>query len=214
VSWGALVAVLVFCLALVAVNAIIIRSARPSIVDSTDVPSAQAAIIMGAGLRPDGSPSTMLSDRLDAGVGLYYVGKVKKLLLTGGQSTTASVEVGAMLKYVLALGVPAKDVFTDSKASGTYESLFRASAVFKVKSALLITQAYNLSRAVYTARALGIDATGVPADVHAYPGEWKYFVRDWMAGAQALIQLHVTHPEPHPLGSALPITGDGRSSRS
>ena len=212
--WGVLVAFLVFCVVIVAVNAVIIRSARSGIIDSTDIPTAQVAIILAEDVRPDGTLSPMLADRLDAGLGLYYIGKVEKLLLSGDDPTTSQNEVQAMLDYVLAKGVPEEDVFTDRAGFGTYDSLIRARDTFKVKDALLVTQVFHLSRAVYTARALGIDATGVPADLQPYPGEWKDFVRDWIAGVQTMVQLHLTHPEPNAPGPALPITGDGRKSRS
>lgn len=212
--WGVLVAVLVFCAVIVAVNAVIIRSARPAIIDSTDIPTAQVAIILAEDVRPDGALSPMLSDRLDAGLGLYYIGKVEKLLLSGDDPSTSQDEVQAMLEYVRAKGVPEEDIFTDHAGSGTYDSLIRARDTFKVKDALLVTQVFHISRAVYTARTLGIDATGVPADLRSYPGQWKSFVRDWIASVQTMVQLHVTHPEPNAPDAELPITGDGRESRS
>ena len=194
--WGVLVAVLLFCVVVVMTNLLIIRSARPSIIDSADIPSAQVAIILAAETGADGTPSPMLSDRLDAGLGLYYLGKVEKLLLTAGDPATRQDEVGSMREYLLGKGVPDEDIVLDRDAGDIYQALYRAKATFDVKEALLVTQVFQLARSVYIARNLGIDATGVPADQHPYVGEWKYFVRDWLSGVKTLIQLHVTHPQP------------------
>lgn len=42
--------------------------------DPDDAPHTEVALVLGAGLRPDGSPSTYLRRRLDAAAGLDAVG--------------------------------------------------------------------------------------------------------------------------------------------
>jgi SanA protein len=118
-----------------------------------------------------------------------------------------------MLRYALDQGVPEEDVFTDHAGFSTYDTMYRARDVFKVTSALVVTQGFHLARAVYTARSLGLDATGVQADIQPYANEWRFAVRDWLARAKAFFQLHVTKPEPRFLGPAIPIDGDGRATR-
>ena len=118
-----------------------------------------------------------------------------------------------MLDYVLERGVPEEDVFTDHAGFSTYDTIYRARDVFKVTTALVVTQKFHLARAVYTARALGLDATGVRADIQPYGGERRFAIRDWLARVKALWQLHVTKPEPRYLGPAIPIDGDGRTTR-
>ena len=105
--------------------------------------------MLGAGLLPNGTPSLMLADRLDTGVNLYKLGKVKKLLLSGDPA-----QVKVMLQYALARGIPDPDIFTDFAGLDTYDTMYRAANVYQVKSALVVTQAFHVARAVYTARAL------------------------------------------------------------
>ena len=88
--------------------------------------------------------------------------------------------------------------------------MYRARDVFKVTDALVVTQEFHLPRAVYIARTLGLDATGVPADIQPYTGEWRFALREWPARVKAFFQLHVTKPGPRFLGPAIPIDGDGR----
>ena len=206
--------IVLFGLAALTTNLIVTRSAAGFIVrDPANAPSAQAAIVLGAHVYSDGTPSNMLADRLGVGIKLYKLGKVKKLLLSGDHGTTTYDEVNAMLKYVVARGVPTEDVFTDHAGFDTYDTMYRAVKVFQVKSALVVTQDFHLSRAVYTARTLGLDAHGVSADLHVYPGEWRNEMREWLARGKAILQLHITHPGPRFLGPVIPIEGDGRATR-
>ncbi len=170
-----------------------------------EAPHAQVAIVLGARVYESGVPSPMLKDRLDTAVALYRLGKVEKLLLSGDHGHKSYDEVNAMLAYVVAQGLPDEDVFTDHAGFSTYDTMYRARDVFKVTTALVVTQRFHLSRAVYTGRELGLDATGVVADLQAYSSERRFAIRDWLAQVKAFFQLHVTHPKPRFLGPAHPI---------
>ena len=190
------------------------HSAGAHIVASPEeAPSATAAIVLGARVYPDGTPSPMLADRLATAIQLYKLGKVQKLLLSGDHGTTTYDEVNVMLRYCLDRGIPDQDLFTDHAGFDTYATMYRARDVFKVRDALVVTQDFHLPRAVYIARTLGLDATGVRADIQSYPSEWRFALREWPARVKDFFQLHVTKPKPHFLGPAIPIDGDGRATR-
>ncbi len=108
------------------------------------VPPQRVAIIFGAGVRPDGSLTWMLADRVQMGVTLYQQGKVDKLLMTGDNSSTNYDEVTAMKRYAVEAGVHAEDITLDYAGFSTYESCYRARAIFGVAQAVLVTQAYHL----------------------------------------------------------------------
>jgi len=208
------VLVVVLALAVLVPDLVMTRSARSHIVDGPqDAPPAKVAIVLGARVYEDGTPSPMLADRLATGVELYKLGKVDKLLLSGDHGTTTYDEVNVMLQYCLDRGVPEEDVFTDHAGFDTYDTMYRARDVFKVTDALVVTQDFHLPRAVYIARTLGLEATGVVADIQPYAGEWRFALREWPARVKAFFQLHVTKPGPRFLGPALPIDGDGRLTR-
>ncbi|MCL5735701.1 MAG: YdcF family protein [Actinobacteria bacterium] len=201
-------------LAVLVPNLVIARDAEPHIANGPeDAPHAQAAIVLGALVHADGTPSPMLADRLETAVKLYKAGKVDKLLLSGDHGRTTYDEVNAMLDYVVARGVPDEDVFTDHAGFSTYDTMYRARDVFKVHSAIVVTQGFHLPRAVYTARSLGLEATGVAADIRPYGNEWRFAIRDWLARAKAFLDLKITRPGPRFLGPVIPIDGDGRATR-
>ncbi len=169
-------------------NVLIVHDARPFIVSGTAAAtSAPVAIVPGASVNEDGTPTPMMVDRMNAGILLYRQGKVKTLDLSGYPR-----EVIFMTSYALAAGVPAADLLADPAGSDTRDTMANARKLFHIQKALICTQRFHLSRAVYIARALGIDATGVPADVQRYPGtRYETTVREWGARVKAFLQVHL-----------------------
>jgi SanA protein len=212
IAVGALV-LLVGIFTLVA-NLVITTGADDHILASPqEAPHAQCAIVLGARVYADGTPSAMVADRLDIAIELYKLGKVDRLLLSGDHGQTTYDEVNAMLEYVVDRGVPDQAVFTDHAGFDTYDTMYRARDVFLVKTAIVVTQGYHLFRAVYTARALGLEASGVSADLRPYLHPLRNQAREILARTNAFLQLHITHPQPKYLGPQIPITGDGRATR-
>src|SRR5206468_429484 len=97
---------------IVAANLIVWLGGRsPVTEDTSQVPHAQVALVLGAQVMPNGAPSDMLRDRIDAGYELYAAHKVDKLLLSGDHSRKDYDEIGTMKRILLARGVPAQDIF-------------------------------------------------------------------------------------------------------
>jgi len=172
---------------------------------------ADCILVLGAGLRPDGTPNLMLRDRLDKGIELYRAGAAPKLLLSGDNGQEQYDEVNAMKKYALDAGVPPEDIFLDHAGFSTYESMYRARDVFLVKKPIVITQKYHQYRALYTARGLGLEAYGVIAKPQAYAGQTQRELREVLARNKDFLQV-IFKPRPTYLGEAVPISGSGLAS--
>ena len=172
-----------------------------------DVPATQIAIVFGAGLRGGGQPSPMLEDRISLAVALYKDRRVSHLLMTGDHGTKDHDEVQVMHDRAVELGVPSEDITLDHAGFDTYDSCYRAEAVFGVEQAVLVTQRFHVARAVYTCRQLGIDAVGVGAeDWDNYPTDMPvYELREVGSTLKALVELHVLRPRPKFLGPEEPI---------
>lgn len=145
-------------------------------------------LVLGAGLRPDGSPSDMLRDRLDGAVVLYHRGLSEKILLTGDRSGEDYDEVAAMYEYCLSRGIPADALICDGEGYSTYESMERAIADGYDRF-VVVTQEYHLHRAIYIARALGADACGFASDYHTYRGQIFRNVREYVARVKDFFQI-------------------------
>jgi len=131
---------------------------RPGV---SDISRTDVAIVLGAGLRPDGTPSTYLRRRLDAAAELYARGTVDVILVSGDNSTTQHDEPTAMRDWLVGLGVPEDRVVRDFAGLDTHDSCVRAHEVFGVTDAVVITQDYHLRRALFSCREAGIDVVGL-----------------------------------------------------
>lgn len=171
-----------------------------------NVPERRVAVVFGAGLRYDGTPTAVLRDRVRTGVALYQAGKVEKLLMSGDNSTIYYNEPAAMRDYAISLGVPAEDIVLDYAGRRTYDTCYRARAIFGLTEVILVTQSFHLPRAIYTCNLLGADAIGVPAQNYTYRRLSLAFwhVRELGATLTALVDVHLTRPLPI-LGQPEPI---------
>jgi SanA protein len=176
-----------------------------------DVPKRYVAIVLGAGV-VDGAPSDVLADRLATALALFKRGRVERFLVTGDHGAPGYDEVAAMQRYLLDAGVPASAVFLDHAGFRTLDSMVRAKAVFQVDGAVVVTQAFHLARAVYLARAQGIDAVGVAADRRRYLGSGWYALRERLARVQAFVDAQGLGRQAKFLGAPIPITGDAALS--
>jgi SanA protein len=147
---------------------IVVQTQHKCFVNCNDVPPAEVAIIFGAGIKPNNTPSQYLRDRLEAGLKLYKNFKVKKILLTGDNSRINYDELGVMKRYLKTAGVDTADIYIDCAGFDTYSSVWRAKNIFGIKSAILVSQNYHLHRGLYLANAMGINAFGFAADTGNY----------------------------------------------
>jgi len=187
--------------------------ARPRTFSIETAPSAPVAVVFGAGLQRDGTPTPVLRDRVRTAADLYFAGKVQKLLMSGDNRFIDYNEPGAMKAYAITLGVPEEDIVLDYAGRRTYDTCYRARAIFGVQHALLITQNYHLPRALTTCNGLGLPAEGVSADWRTYsPGAYRFWqMRELAATIVALWEVWVTRPLPV-LGNPEPIFPPGGPS--
>jgi SanA protein len=196
--------ILVAALILIIPWIIINLYASPHIYPAAQAPARQVAIVFGAGLQRDGTPSPVLRDRVATAADLYFAGKVEKILMSGDNRFLDYNEPGAMLNFALGLGVPRENIVLDYAGRRTYDTCYRARAIFGVTDAVLVTQAFHLPRAVFTCNSLGLFAEGVIADRRKYISGAN--IREIPAGVVALWDVWIGHPLPV-LGNPEPIFG-------
>lgn len=171
------------------------------------VPSASVALVLGASVSSRGVLSPVMQERADKAIQLYLAHKVEKVLVTGDNSTLAYNEVYPVGKYLLAAGIPQKDIFLDYAGFDTYSSMFRARDVFGAESVIVVSQRFHLPRALFIARHLGLRAYGIDA---APPGQYYYLsgLREWPASVKALWEVSLKRV-PKFLGGPFPLSGAG-----
>lgn len=205
-----IICVLLLLAAIIAVffiNRHVVRTAEPYLYAPEDADGLQAdcILILGAGLKPDGTPNLMLRDRLDCGIELYRQGISDKILVSGDHGRKNYDEVNAMKTYLTEHGIPAENVFLDHAGFSTYESMYRAKAIFCLEKPVIVTQKYHLYRAVYSARNLGLDAYGVNSDPFVYPYQYMRDLREVAARCKDFF-YGIFRPQPTYLGDTIPVS--------
>jgi vancomycin permeability regulator SanA len=170
--------------------------ARPLTYASAAVPARPVAVVFGAGLWRDGSPTPVLRDRVKTAADLYFAGRVQKLLMSGDNRFVYHNEPGAMRQYALELGVPDEAIVLDYAGRRTYDTCLRAKDIFGLTDVILVTQSFHLPRAILTCNALGLHGVGVPADLCDYRRGSLLFwnLRELPATFTAFWDLYVVHP--------------------
>lgn len=168
-------------------------------------------IVLGCFVESDGTPCDMLRDRLDRGIELYKSGAAPKIIMSGDHGTVEYDEVNAMKQYAIDNGVPSCDIFMDHAGFSTYESVYRAKEVFAADKIIIVTQEYHLTRALYIADKLGVEAYGVASDYHTYSGQTSRDIREVLARNKDFA-TSIFKPEPTYLGEVIPVSGNGDST--
>lgn len=168
-----------------------------SIYQQPEAPKGQVAVVFGAAVYANGRLSPVLRDRVDTAIDLYKAGKVDRILVSGDNRSAYYDEPGSMMAYAIEKGVDPAHITADRAGHRTYDTCYRASHVFDVRNAVLVTQQFHLPRALLTCEGLGIAAIGVVADKRPYRGAGWYEIRE--TGATLVALWDVVRREPPPL---------------
>lgn len=188
------------------VNGYVVLSTRDRVLSLAEGPPGEVdcILVLGCGVYADGSPTPMLRDRLTRGVALYQAGWGDKLLLSGDNRSVYYNELATMYQVSRDLGAPGEAIVLDYAGLSTYDSLYRARDIFGVERLVIVTQDYHLSRALYLARALGLEAWGVAADGQNYPGQTLRDFREILARDKDFLWA-ILQPEAAILGDPEPL---------
>ena len=184
------------------------KETAEKIITAEEATDADCILVLGCGVREDGSPSLMLRDRLEKGIELYEAGTAPKLLMSGDHGRKDYDEVNLMKSYAMGKGVPSEDIFMDHAGFSTYDSMYRARDIFCAEKVIVVSQEYHLYRALYLAEKLGLEAYGVPAQDVNYRGQDYREFREILARAKDFCTAAI-QPEPKYLGEKIPVSGNG-----
>lgn len=150
----------------------------------------RVAIVFGAKVWGDKTPSPVLYDRVVTAVELYRAGRIEKILMSGDNPTENYDEPTAMKETAVRLGVLESDVVLDFAGRRTYDTCFRAREIFAVQKAILVTQEFHQARALYLCNNLGVDSIGITADRRQYEGSRYWAFREFFSAASAWFEIN------------------------
>ena len=199
ILWSILSILALFLISCIIINRIVIHETKDIIIEGNKeykiTKKYDAIVVLGASVKPDGTPSNMLEDRLRGAVELYKKGIAPKIIVTGDRSPDGYDEPASMKKYCESHGVPAADIITDGKGYSTYESMHNVVNEMGIKSIIIVTQQYHTHRAVYIARKMGADSDGFSTNYRDYIYFAQVYrdIREFAARIKDFFQVNLTH---------------------
>lgn len=178
--------------------------------EAAELSDVDCIMVLGCGVWGE-EPSPLLADRLQRGVEVYNLGAAPKILMSGDHGREEYDEVNVMKQYAMDEGISESDIFMDHAGFSTYESMYRAKEIFGVDKMIIVTQKYHLSRALFIANQLGIEAYGVASDYRTFGGQFGRDCREVLARVKDVFTV-IVKPKPTYLGESIPISGDGTAT--
>lgn len=170
------------------------------------VPEAPVAVVLGAAPRlADGRVNLFFRPRLEAAARLFKAGKVKALIVSGDNGSKDYDEPTEMKRVLIELGVPEGRIVCDFAGFRTLDSMVRAKEVFGQSRFIVVSQRFHNERAVYLARASGIEAWGLNAKDVPVALSLKTFLREKLACVKAVLDVNVLHTQPKFLGEKVAV---------
>jgi vancomycin permeability regulator SanA len=172
-----------------------------------------AILVLGAGVRSDGTPSNMLEDRLLTAFSLWEQNAAPAIIVSGDHGRVEYDEVNVMKEYLIEKGIPSDRIFMDHAGFSTYDSMVRAKKIFGAQRLLVVTQRYHSYRALTIGKLWGISCRAVSApilssDSTVYPKQAWYSFRESAARVKDLFAC-ILRREPAYLGESISLSGSG-----
>jgi SanA protein len=155
-----------------------------------EVPEMKVGLLLGTSRNlGNGKPNAFFFNRIAAAVDLYKNGVIQYILVSGDNSSADYNEPKDMRDELVLRGVPIGAIWLDYAGFRTLDSVIRARDVFGQHRYVVISQRFHNERAVFLARASGIEAYGYNAhEVRAYNG-FKTKFREFFARGKVYIDL-------------------------
>lgn len=181
---------------------LVARSASGRLFDAvSSVPDQRVGLVLGCSKKlRNGRDNLFFKTRIRAAVELFKAGKVKTFIVSGDNHREGYDEPTDMKDALIAEGIPDARVYPDYAGFRTLDSIVRAKRVFGQDKLTIISQRFHNGRAVYLARANGIDAIAFNAPDVRLESAVKTYLREAFARVKAVLDVHVLHTQPKFLG--------------
>ncbi len=165
------------------------------------VPEAPVAVVLGTSARvADGRANLFFLPRMEAAAALFKADRVKALIVSGDNGTQNYDEPTEMKRVLVQMGVPEAKIVCDYAGFRTLDSVVRAKEVFGQQKVIFVSQRFHNARAIYLAKALGIEAWGLNAADVPVKLSVKTFLREKLACVKAMLDVNVLGTRPKFLG--------------
>lgn len=186
---------------LITSNILIEKNAKFTTYEIDQISPKYVAIVLGTTKKlNDGRLNQYYMFRIEAAWELYRNGKCSKILVSGDNRFSDYNEPLEMKNDLIQKGVLENDIICDFAGFRTLDSIVRFKKIFQQNSGIVVSQEFHNTRAIYIARANGIDLIGFNAkNVGTYYG-LKTKIREIFSRLLCVIDVKVLNREPKFLG--------------
>ena len=152
-------------------------------------------IVLGCGLRPDGTPTPLLAGRINKALEFYREqieagGKAPVFITSGGQGGDEAVaESTAMKNYLIEQGIPESQIIEENKSTTTYENMLFSKKIIDAANpeanVIFSTTKYHVFRSGIKARRVKLQATGIGSKT-----KWYFWPNAWVREFAGLLSEH------------------------
>lgn len=164
----------------------------------------KTALLLGCGKHSRHGINPYFLYRINATAELYKKGIINKILISGDNGRSDYSEPEDMRDELISRGVPNCAITLDYAGFRTFDSMYRAKAVFNLKKCLIISQNFHNERALFLANAIGLDAIAYNAqDLKRNSSLFSYMnIREYLARTKAFIDCYIIFKRPKYLGKS------------
>ena len=177
-------------------NILVVNNAKGRTFDNlSDVPTREIGLLLGTSpITPDGVHNYYFDNRMKAAADLYHAGKIRRILVSGGDYTMTEKhgcdEPTAMRDSLVAHNVPDTCIIEHWQGWRTINSIEAVKNLYDFDSITIISQKYHNERALYQADHFGLDAVGYNAEPSPIKSSRiRNAIREYIARVKLFIDL-------------------------
>lgn len=177
-------------------NIPVVNNAKGRTFDNlSDVPTREIGLLLGTSpITPDGAHNYYFDNRMKAAADLYHAGKIRRILVSGGDYTMTEKhgcdEPTAMRDSLVAHNVPDTCIIEHWQGWCTINSIEAVKNLYDFDSITIISQKYHNERALYQADHFGLDAVGYNAEPSPIKSSRiRNAIREYLARVKLFIDL-------------------------
>jgi SanA protein len=174
--------------------------------DLTKIPANRVGMLLGTSRHlNNGQNNPFFYNRIKAAAALYFSGKIRYILVSGDNRFYSYNEPREMRRELMRAGIPDTCIVMDFAGFRTLDSVVRAKKVFGLNNITIISQEFHNERAIYIARYYNMDAVAYNAIDPSGNLGMQVQLREYLARAKMIIDLHVLRLGPYFLGAPIKI---------
>ena len=177
-------------------NILVVNNAKGRTFDNlSDVPTREIGLLLGTSpITPAGAHNYYFDYRMKAAADLYHAGKIRRILVSGGDYTMTEKhgcdEPTAMRDSLVAHNVPDTCIIEHWQGWRTINSIEAVKNLYDFDSITIISQKYHNERALYQADHFGLDAVGYNAEPSPIKSSRiRNAIREYLARVKLFIDL-------------------------